>query len=147
LIDDVDQILQEYVEERLLFEDKPYWLFLDAEDELKWETFAYFPEAHYNREIGDRIRNQWEDEILPDGGTRTQYYWSGEDGVVYHTETNGEMVDPFFNTVEEAERYLETLADMNGRDQYDNLVLRKSGNRKVEEATEVLTQQSGLTDW
>ena len=27
------------------------------------------------------------------------------------------------------------------------MVLRKSGNRKVEEATEVLTEQSGLTEW
>jgi hypothetical protein len=57
------------------------------------------------------------------------------------------MVDPFFNSVDGAERYLESLADMNGKEQYDGLVLRKSGNRKVMEATEVLTEQSGLTDW
>lgn len=57
------------------------------------------------------------------------------------------MVDPFFGSVEEAERYLEGLTDTHGVEKYDDLVLRKSGNRKVMEATEVLTEQSGLTDW
>ena len=50
-------------------------------------------------------------------------------------------------SLEEAEQYLETLADTHGRSRYEGLVLRKSGNRKVMEATEVLTEQSGLTDW
>lgn len=93
------------------------------------------------------LEDDLEHEILPDGGSRTQYYWSGEDGVVYHTEAGDELVDPFFDSVEEAERYLENLADLHGKQQYDSLVLRKSGNRKVEEATEVLTEQSGLADW
>ncbi|RMB12928.1 hypothetical protein [Haloplanus aerogenes] len=57
------------------------------------------------------------------------------------------MVDPFFGSIEEAERYLEDLADRHGKEQYIGLVLRKSGNRKVEEATEVLTEQSGIADW
>jgi hypothetical protein len=57
------------------------------------------------------------------------------------------LVDPFFGSVEEAERYLESLADLHGEDQYTGLVLRKTGNQRVEEATEVLTEQSGLTDW
>jgi hypothetical protein len=114
---------------------------------LKWETFAYFPEAHYNREISKRVREEWEQEILPDGGSRTQYYWSGEEGIVYHTDAGDEMVDPFFGSIEEAERYLEDLADRHGKEQYIGLVLRKSGNRKVKEATEVLTEQSGLADW
>ena len=115
--------------------------------ELRYDLENYFPEAHYKRAIDLAFRDEAEDEVLPDGGSLTRYYWSGEDGVVYHTETEGEMVDPFFNSVEEAERYLEGLADMNGKDRYEGLVLRKSGNRKVMEATEVLTEQSGLTDW
>jgi hypothetical protein len=49
--------------------------------------------------------------------------------------------------MEATENYLENLADLHGKELYDGLVLRKSGNRKVEEATEVLTQQAGLTDW
>lgn len=147
MIDDVDAILQEYVEYRLLFEDKPYWLFLDSQEELKWETFSYFPEAHYNQEISKRVREEWSEEVLPDGGTRTQYYWSGENGVIYHTETGDDLVDPFFGSIDEAEQYLENLADRHSKEQYDSLVLRKSGNRKVKEATEVLTEQSGLTDW
>ncbi|WP_248896103.1 hypothetical protein [Haloplanus halobius] len=139
--------MEEYVDERHRFQRKPYWLFLDAQDELQWETFAYFPEAHYNREISKRIKEEWEQEILPDGGSRTQYYWSGEEGIVYHTDAGDEMVDPFFGSIEEAEHYLENLADRHGKEQYIGLVLRKSGNRKVEEATEVLTEQSGLADW
>jgi len=84
---------------------------------------------------------------MPDGGSRAQYYWSGESGVVYHTETEDEMVDPFFGSVDEAERYLESLADRHGNQRYEGLVLGKSGNRKVKEATEVLTEQSGLGDF
>ncbi len=87
------------------------------------------------------------DEILADGGSRTQYYWSGDEGVVYHSESGDGLVDPFFGSVDEAEQYLESLADLHGEEQYTGLVLRKIGNTKVEEATEVLTEQSGLTDW
>jgi hypothetical protein len=85
-----------------------------------------------------------EPDVLPDGGSRTQYFWSGEDGIAYHTEVGEDMVDPFFSSVDEAERYLERKADQHGKQRYEGLVLRKSGNQKVEEATEVLTEQSGL---
>jgi hypothetical protein len=57
------------------------------------------------------------------------------------------MADPFFGSIDEAERYLKGLADLHGKEQYENMVLRKSGNRKVMEATEVLTEQSGLVDF
>ena len=117
-----------------------------ASGELRFELENYFPEAHYKQAI-DKAFQEEAEELMPDGGSRTQYYWSGEDGVVYHTEVGDELVDPFFGSVEEAEHYLENLADLHGKDQYTGLVLRKSGNRKVMEATEVLTQQSGLTDW
>jgi len=131
-------------------EEKPYWMNLTGgtsfSGPLRYELENYFPEAHYKKAI-DRAFREEAEELVTDGGSLTQYYWSGEDGVVYHTETEGEMVDPFFNSVDEAERYLENLADTNGREQYDGMVLRKSGNRKVIEATEVLTEQSGLTDW
>jgi len=144
--------LEEYAEEKqYVEEEKPYWMNLTGgtsfSGPLRFELENYFPDAHYKQAIDQAFEKQAEEELLPDGGSLTRYYWSGEDGVVYHTETEGEMVDPFFNSVDEAERYLESLADMNGKEQYDGLVLRKSGNRKVMEATEVLTEQSGLTDW
>ena len=114
---------------------------------LRFELENYFPKAHYKQAIDQAFQEEAREELRPDGGSRTQYYWSGEDGVIYHTETEGEMVDPFFSSAEEAENYLESLADRHGKDQYEGLVLRKSGNRKVEEATEVLTEQSGLSDF
>ena len=144
-------MIKEYTEEKMFVEEeKPYWLNLTGgttfSGELRFELENYFPEAHYKRAV-DKAFEEEAEELVPDGGSMTQYYWSGEDGIVYHTETDGGMVDPFFNNIEEAEQYLETLADTNGKNRYEGLVLRKSGNRKVLEATEVLTEQSGLTDW
>ena len=60
----------------------------------------------------------------PDVGSQTQYCWGGQDGVVYHTETEGEIVDPFFNSVDEDEHYLESLADITGKAQYTGLGYR-----------------------
>lgn len=111
--------------------------------EMYWDLSTYFPDAHYRKamhQYGDK-------ELAPDGGSRTQYYWSGEDGVVYHTEQGDDMVHPFFDTVEDAERFLERQADQHGKDRYSGMVLRKTGNRKVEEATDVLTEQSGIADF
>lgn len=48
---------------------------------------------------------------MPDAGKRTQYYWSGEDEILYHTEKEEDMVIPFFNTVDDAEQFLENQAD------------------------------------
>ena len=132
-------------------EEKPYWMNLTGgttfSGELRYELENYFPEAHYKQAIDKAFEKEARDELRPDGGSRTQYYWSGDDGVVYHTEAGDELVDPFFGSVEEAEHYLQNLADLHGKEPYNGLVLRKSGNRKVMEATEVLTEQSGLTDW
>ncbi|MXR52389.1 hypothetical protein GRX03_12340 [Halovenus sp. WSH3] len=150
-ITDVDELLEEYTDEkRYVEEDKPSWLNLTGgtsfSGPLRYELENYFPEAHYKKAIDQALEEEAE-ELVTDGGSRTQYYWSGENGVVYHTESGDELVDPFFGTVQEAEQYLENLADLHGKEQYTSMVLRKSGNRKVEEATEVLTEQSGLTDW
>jgi hypothetical protein len=115
--------------------------------ELRFRLENYFPEAHYQQAVTDVFDEDSDDGLLPDGGAKTQYYWRGEGGVVYHTDSGDGMVDPFFNSIEEAKRYLETLAEQHGSEQYDSLVLRKSGNLKVIEATEVLTDQADLTDW
>jgi len=144
--------LDEYAEQKqFVEEEKPYWMNLTGgtqfSGELRYELESYFPAAHYEKAIDEAFREKAEEELSTDGGSRTQYYWSGDEGIVYHTESGDGLVDPFFGSVEEAERYLENLADLHGKDQYTGMVLRKSGNRKVEEATEVLTEQSGLTEW
>lgn len=71
----------------------------------------------------------------------------GDGGVLYHTANGDDKVDPFFDSVEDAERFLERQAEQHGEDRYQGMVLRKTGNRKVEEATDVLTDQSGIGDF
>ena len=115
--------------------------------ELRFELENYFPEAHYKQAIDQAFEEEAEEELLSDGGSRTQYYWSGEDGILYHTEKEEDMVIPFFNTVDDAEQFLENQANQYDKEPYQGLVLRKTGNRKVEEATDVLTDQSGLMDF
>jgi len=132
-------------------EEKPYWMNLTGgttfSGELRYELENYFPEAHYKKAIDKAFREMAGRDLRPDGGSRTQYYWSGDDGVVYHTKAGNEMVDPFFDSIDEAERFLENQADLYGQERYQNLVLRRAGNMKMKEATEVLTEQSGLTEW
>ena len=114
--------------------------------ELRYELENYFPEAHYKKAIDRAFQEIVDEELVPDGGSGIQYYWSGEEGLLYHTEST-EFVDPFFNTINEAEQFLEGQADQNGKEPYNGLVLRRTSNEKTKEATEVLTEQSGLTDW
>ena len=76
-----------------------------------------------------------------------QFYWSGNDGVLIHTEFGEDKADPFFDTEEEAKNFIERKADAHGKERYKGMVLRKTGNDKVLEATEVLTDQAGLGDW
>lgn len=131
-------------------DEKPYWLSLrhPRDGEMHFDLFNYFPDAHYRAAVEDAgYQLDEEQEVVPDGGSRTQYYWSGDDGILYHTEQGEDMVIPFFETVDDAERFLEQQADRHGKDRYSGMVLRKTGNRKVEEATDVLTEQSGLGDF
>jgi hypothetical protein len=118
----LDDVLDEYIEKRLEFEDEPYWLHLrqPRSGELQYDTFAYFPEAHYTKRIQNEIwgKEDTKDETVPDGGTtnlhtdgrrNTVYYWLNPDtgAALYHTNINGEEADPFFGTIQEAEKYLE----------------------------------------
>jgi hypothetical protein len=80
----------------------------------------------------------------------TQYYWRGKQGIAYHTDlSNGELdvVDPFFDSVEAAESYLERQNENTGNGTYEDMVLYDTGGRRIEEAVEVLTDQSGFTDF
>jgi hypothetical protein len=149
--------LEEYVEDRLRFEDEPYWLFVDASDELRWNTFSYFPEAHYNKEITERIVEETQNELLPDGGSSdlhsdgrrsTVYYWLNPDtgAALYHTQVNGDEANPFFGSEQRAEQYLENRAEDN-QGRYEDLSLYKARVDKVGDAVDVLTDQSGLADF
>jgi len=127
---------------------------------MEWETFSYFPEAHYNRAITDHLKQELEDEeeLRPDGGSTTHlhndgrrskvYYWLNPDtgAALYHTEANGEEANPFFGSIEEAEQYLETRAAQ-GSEQYQGLSLYQARVDKIEDAVDVLTDQSGLTEF
>lgn len=83
-------------------EEKPYWLFLDAQDKLTWELFNYFPAAHYKKAIDHAFQEEAEKQVRTDGGryTDTHYAWFDfETGsYLYHTEVNNEFADPFFDT-------------------------------------------------
>ena len=124
-------------------------MFVDAArgTELSYGLFNYFPEAHYKQAIDQAFQESAEERLQTDGGRRTQYYWVGDEGVLYHTEKEEDVVIPFFDSVREAEQFLEAQADQFGEDRYSGMVLRKTGNQKVEEAVEVLTSQSGLGDF
>jgi hypothetical protein len=130
-------------------DEKPYRMNLTGgttfSGELRYKLENYFPDVHYCKAI-QQAREQ-EEELVPDGGSRTQYYWSGEDGILYHTEKHSDRVNPFFETVEDAERFLEHQAQEHSKDRYESFVLRKTGNRKVKEAVEVLMDQSGIQDF
>ena len=78
---------------------------------------------------------------------RYGWYDGDTDTFLYHTELNGEYVDPFFETEDEAKDYLAKLADNGNKEDYMGLSLRKVGDRKIGEAVEVLTEQSGLMDF
>lgn len=76
-------------------------------------------------------------------------YWNGKQGVLYHTDlSDGELdiVDPFFDSVEAAESYLDRVADGN-QSLYEDMVLYDSDGNKIEEAVEVLTDQAGFGDY
>ena len=80
---------------------------------------------------------------------KTQYYWQGKQGVLYHTYLSGgelDVVDPFFDSIEAAESYLEQEADSQ-QELYDDMVLYDADGNKIKEAVEVLTEQSGFSDY
>jgi hypothetical protein len=96
--------------------------------------------------------------LVPDGGygdlhtgtTRsTVYYWLDPDtgAALEHTGINDEATVPFFPDVESAEAYLERRAETGEKAQYENLSLYKARTRKVGDAVDVLTDQSGIEDF
>jgi len=88
---------------------------------------------------------------LADGGryTDSKYAWYNPDtgSYLYHTETNGEYADPFFEEENEAREYLERLAESRTKAEYEKLSLHKLKSKKIGETVEVLTDQAGIHDF
>jgi hypothetical protein len=88
---------------------------------------------------------------LADGGryTDTKYAWYNPDtgSYLYHTETNGEYADPFFDEENEARESLERLAESGTKAEYENLSLHTLKMKKIGETVEVLTDQAGIHDF
>jgi hypothetical protein len=99
----------------------------------------------------DTGRDEFGEILVPDGGryTHTKYAWYNPDtgSYLYHTETNGEYADPFFDEENEAREYLERLAESGTKAEYENLSLHKLKSKKIGETVEVLTDQAGIHDF
>jgi hypothetical protein len=69
--------------------------------------------------------------------------------LLYHTGAYDDEADPFFDSIEEAENYLETRADHRDADteRYEGMSLYKARVSKEEDAVEVLMDQSGIMDF
>lgn len=148
---------EEYAEMKVFVEQrKPYWLYWTAPrtSQAGYTTFQYFPEWHYREAV-----HQVGPSVMPDGGRdmlhnrerRAQvYYWLNPEtgAALYHTGVNDDEADPFFGTVDDAEAFLEQQAKAaDGSSRYENLSLYTARTRKVEDATEVLTDQAGIDDF
>lgn len=138
---------------------KPYWLgFRHPRDgEMRWDLWNYAPLAHYDRVI-EQTRERLEAEPRTDGGSSnlhqgttraTVYYWLDPDtgAALYHTGVNEEKMIPFFPNEEAAQDYLERRAEADGDEPFENLSLYKARTRKVGDAVDVLTDQSGIEDF
>ena len=148
------EYMAEYVEHR-----KPYWRTLrhPRNGAMQWDLWNYAPLAHYDRAI-EETRERLASEVRTDGGysdlhdgTRkaTVYYWLDPDtgAALEHTGVNDESTVPFFPDEEAAEAYLERRAGSEGDQQYEHLSLYKARTRKVGDAVDVLTDQSGIEDF
>jgi hypothetical protein len=125
-------------------------------DELQYETFNYVPEHHF-RTAYDRLLER--EEFAPDGGygtlhsgqqQATVYYWLDPrtGAALYHTSAYSDEANPFFGTVEEAEKFLERqAAAADETERYETLSLYQARTRKVADATDVLTEQAGIGDF
>jgi hypothetical protein len=83
-----------------------------------------------------------------DGRRNTVYYWFDPDSgaLLYHTGVNEYGADPFFSSIGEAETFLKQQA---GKDDanYEEMSLYEARIKKVEDAVDVLMDQSGIDDF
>jgi hypothetical protein len=146
----------EYVEATRRSEAAWIYVCQPWDDELQYETFSYVPEHHF-RTAYDRLLER--EEFAPDGGydtlhsgqkQATVYYWLDPrtGAALYHTSAYEDEANPFFGTVEEAEKFLERqAAAADDAERYETLSLYQARTRKVADATDVLTEQAGIGDF
>lgn len=79
----------------------------------------------------------------------TIYYWADPktDAALYHTGVNDEEAIAFFETVGEAENYLEKRDESNPAEDYSRFSLYRARVKKEMDAVDVLMDQSGLADF
>ena len=151
----VQSLADEYAEMKHYVEhEKPYWLYLDAcrDREMRWVLFNYFPAAHYQLALRElEPETDGGHESLHNGRQQsTVYYWLDPKtgAALYHTGVYTDEANPFFGTVEEAEASLEQQADAaENAERYAGMSLYRAGTRKIEDATAVLTEQTGIGDF
>lgn len=156
VVDELHQLALEYAEARRRSAVAWQYVQQPRDGELQYATFRYLPEHHFRRAY-DRLTIQ--EELEPDGGhdilhkgTRrtTVYYWldPATGAALYHTGAYDDEADPFFDSMEEAETFLEQQADQGeAADRYEAASLYKARTRKVEDAKDVLLDQAGIDEF
>lgn len=133
--------------------------------EMHFDLNTYFPDFHYRKAVEDAgysvedIDDLDEAELRTDGsgyadlhnGKRNAklYYWLDPDtgSALEHTGVNDEQTIPFFGDEETAKEYLERRAENGDKEKYEGLSLYQARAKKVGDAVDVLTDQSGIDDF
>lgn len=148
---------EEYAKQKVYVEEqKPYWLYWPAPGDgaAGYATFQYFPEWHYREavhQVGPPLAPDGGRDILHNGKQRAQvFYWLDPEtgAALYHTGAYDDEANPFFGTAADAEAFLDRQAEAADEpNRYEALSLYKARTRKVEDATEVLTDQAGIDEF
>jgi hypothetical protein len=155
--DAVRNLALEYAEQKRRGDVEWITLRHPRDGEMQYELFHYFPEAHF-RKAYDQLQAEYRSVLRTDGGysdlhngkrKATVYYWYDPDtgAALEHTGLNDEKTVPFFPDEETAHDYLEKRAEAGGKERYEGLSLYKARTRKVGDAVDVLTDQSGIEDF
>lgn len=129
--------------------------------EMYWDLSTIFPDWHYRQGIHTLPTGGEDDEepeLRGDGGytdlhngkqRATVYYWLDPEtgSVLEHTTVGDEQTIPFFAEEGRAMDYLEKRADTDTETDYSDFSLYKARVRKVGDAVDVLTDQSGIDDF
>jgi hypothetical protein len=91
------------------------------------------------------------DDLISDGGSVGQYLWLDPDtgAALYHTTVFDDEADPFFESAETTERFLERQHELQPEDEdrYERMSLYKIRLPKEKDAIDVLLDQSGLDEF
>lgn len=78
------------------------------------------------------------------------YYWLDPEtgAALAHTNAYDDEANPYFETIEEAERFLEQRAETADRlERYETMSLYEAKTRKIRDAKDVLTEQAAFDDF